>query len=329
VATVLQKFRNDNELEEIKLFYLERLMDQLDSGCNYLARNTFFRYKSHFQSLLQPSHIDRLEQNTQQQNSWTRDDELKFLDRMNNAWLFGEHKTVHDCGQEIMLRQNDKTDVNVELVEQVQNLLASNNAYYIEPDNINVNTFINAKVAFVVGQRKSQSNPTKPLAGNPGFYLRDACGLRYRCFIKQVNNIQEGDEVKLKITNIPGLVFATLNTREPIIYLEPRTTPGETIEVEIGSISHTENSFTFRYHSYDGFLWFKRHGVNKRIFNKFTLRPGDRINARVLYTSEEEKRSSSGNITRLGIIKAIPLRRVVPASTLMVDQGNGVAKALN
>ncbi len=329
MATVLHQFRNEEEQEQIKLFYLERLMDQLDSGCAYMARATFLRYRAHFESILQSSHINRLEQTTQQQSVWNHNDELIFLDRMKNAWLFGEYKTVHDCGHEILLHQRDKKDANLELIEQVQNLLASNNAYYIEPDSININTFVNAKVAFVVGQRKSQSNPGKLLNGNPGFYLKDACGMRYRCFIKQVNDIEEGAELKLKITNIPGLVFATLNTQEPIIYLEPRTIPGETIEIEIGSLSHTENSFTFRHHSYDGFLWFKRHGVNKRIFNKATLRPGDRITARVLYTSEEEKRSSSGNITRLGIIKAIPLRRVVPVSTLMVDQENGVAKALN
>ena len=101
------------------------------------------------------------------------------------------------------------------------------------------------------------------------------------------------------------------------------------IEIELVSLSHTENSFTFRHHSYDGFLWFKRRGVNKAVFNKSTLRPGDRIIAKVLYTTEEEKRAGNGNITRLGIIKAIPVRKAGQEQSPEDNPNTDAAKALN
>ncbi|MGC9326150.1 MAG: hypothetical protein ACP5I1_00820, partial [Candidatus Hinthialibacter sp.] len=293
---------------------------------------TYHRYRASFQSMLKPHHIKRLDQITAEQNQWDSQQEKKWLDRFKNAWKFSEHKTVHDCGKELLLHYQQQSEIQTKrksAEEEIRDILAANNAFYIEPDSIHINRFINASIDFVVENRKSSSSSHKSLPGNPGFYLIDALGVRYRCFVKQVKNVNVGDKIKLKITNIPGLAIATYANREPIIYLEPRLAPGDIIDVELGTLSHTENSFTFRCYSYDGFLWFKRRGVNKSLFNKKTLRPGDRVRARILYTTEEEKRSPSGNITRLGIIKAAPLKKIMPEEILQSDPSNGAAKALN
>jgi len=69
--------------------------------------------------------------------------------------------------------------------------------------------------------------------------------------------------------------------------------------------------------------------VNKALFNQSTLRPGERIIAKVLYTTEEEKRASNGNITRLGIIKAIPVRKADQELNPEDNPDTDAAKALN
>lgn len=304
-------------------------MEQVESGCILLANHIFRRYRNQFGAMLKPAHLARLEQITSQNVSWNPEREKQFIDRMKNAWEFGEYKTVHDSGEEILLHLKNPNNGHAQIAEQVRDILAANNYHYIEPDSININTFLDAPIAFIVEKRKAQNQSQRSLRGNPGFYLEDAAGSRYRCFVKQVDDVDIGEQLKLKITNIPGIAFATQNSQEPIIYLEPRVSPGDTIEIELGTLSHTENSFTFRHHSYDGFLWFKRRGVNKSLFNESTLQEGDRIVARVLYTTEEEKRSSSGNITRLGIIKAVPLMKAVPESNPEAGPDTGAAKALN
>lgn len=329
MTKVLRQLRTDHDQEKVLLFYLERVLEQVDSGCVHLAHQTFNRYRSHFRAMLKSSHLDRLDQITSVSSPWTPIEEKKFLDRMRNAWEFSEYKTVHDCGHEILIHQSHKQNGNTRTYDEASEILAANNYHYIEPDSIAINTFINASVSFMVEKRKSQNNTQKTLQGNPGFYLSDALGSQYRCFIKQVDRAEIGEHLRLKITNIPGLAFATPTSKEPIIYLEPRVSPGDIIEIELGTLSHTENSYTFRHHSYDGFLWFKRRGVNKNIFNKETLHSGERVIARVLYTTEEEKRSASGQITRLGIIKAIPLRRIASGMSLEDDPDTDAAKVLN
>lgn len=329
MTKVLRQFRTEQDQEKVLLFYLERVMEQIESGCILLANDTFRRYRNQFGALLKPAHLARLDQVTSQDSNWSAETERVFIERMKNAWEFGEYKTVHDACKEILLHIKTPSNGHTQIAEQVRELLAANNFFYIEPDSININTFIDANVVFIVEKRKAHNQTQRLLRGNPGFYLEDALGNRYRCFVKQVDDVGVGERLKLKITNIPGIAFATQTMQEPIIYLEPRVSPGDTIEIELGTLSHTENSFTFRHHSYDGFLWFKRRGVNKNLFNQDTLQEGDRIVARVLYTTEEEKRSPSGNITRLGIIKAIPVRKAALESNPEADPDTGAAKALN
>ena len=324
----LGQLRTEDDQQRIFLFYLERVMEQLEHGSLRLARQTFERYRAFFAALLKANHLQRLEESVSQPDVWTPEKETKFFERMKNAWEFGEYKAVHDCAREILLHHQHESDPCA-MCTRVYGILVMNNAKYIEPDSIAINTFIDAKIDFIVEKRKSNSQSNKILQGNPGFYLEDAVGTRYRCFVKQVNNVKVGDTLKLKITNIPGLAIATRSNQEPILYLEPRVSPGELIEIELVSLSHTENSFTFRHHSYDGFLWFKRRGVNKAVFNKSTLRPGDRIIAKVLYTTEEEKRAGNGNITRLGIIKAIPVRKAGQEQSPEDNPNTDAAKALN
>lgn len=324
----LVQLRSNDDQQRIVLFYLERIMEQLEIGCLLLARQAFERYSSYFATLLKPNHLQRLQEAVAQPDPWSSSKENAFFERMQNAWEFGEHKAVHDCGREILLHHHHESDPCA-LCVKVNDMLVVNNAHYIEPDSIAINTFIDAKIDFIVEKRKSSAQTRKNLQGNPGFYLQDAVGTRYRCFVKQVNDVKVGDVLKLKITNIPGLAIATRNNQEPILYLEPRVSPGDLIEIELVSLSHTENSFTFRHHSYDGFLWFKRRGVNKALFNQSTLRPGERIIAKVLYTTEEEKRASNGNITRLGIIKAIPVRKADQELNPEDNPDTDAAKALN
>ncbi len=328
---VLPYNRTQQEEQEILLFYVERILELVEKGCISLAKAAFERNKSKLRSLLSEEIFNRLKNKTQEDLSWNQEKEKSFYERMEHAWSFGEHKSVHDLGHEILFHHNHKADScpTHDICNEVLERLAANSIHYIEPDSIAVNTFIDATIQFVVENRRPNRDGVKNLEGNPGFYLHDVMDRRYRCFVKQLNEVQVGEMHKLKITNIPGPALTNGKKSEPIVYLEPRVAPGDLIEVELNSLSHTGNSFTFRHYSYDGFLWFKRRGVNKEIFNKNTLQPQDRIVAKVLYTTEEEKRTHSGKVTRLGIIKAIPIRRAEQEPYPQEDQDNGAAKVLN
>ncbi len=331
MGSVLTKFQKTNTEEQVLLYYVERILEHLDAGCILLARNIFKVYERSLKELLKTEHFAYIKERVNYPDDWTDEKEREWLERFYNARAFGEYKIVHDLGHEILLHHDhDPAEcANHSLIGELMNILASNNVLFLEPGEVEINTFINAEVAFIVENRRSKSTSQKALEGNPGFSLIDTLGRRYRCFIKQVPNAQIGDRLQLKITNIPGLMLSDKKKSEQILYLEPRVMPGDVIEVELSNLSYTGNSFTFRFHSYDGFLWFKRKGVNKEIFNKNTLREKDRIIAKVLYTTEEEKRNKSGNISRLGIIKAIPLRRADAEPYPGENQDTDAARALS
>ncbi len=329
MSEVLRQVPGCEDEQRVPLFYAERVLELMESDYRSLARHIFITQQAQFSKLLKPDHLTHLETSTSQTGPWTKKDERTLWQRMQNAWAFGEYKTVHDCGHEILLRQDETETLSETFTEKVKQLLAANNAHYIEPDEVAINTFVDARIEFLVENRTSRSAQGATLQGNPGFYLRDALGRRFRCFVKQVDETQVGDKLHTKITNIPGLVLSSNNVRETILYLEPRIAPGDIIHVELNSLSHSGNSFTFRHLSYDGFLWFKRRGVNKEVFNRKSLRPNDRIIAKVLYTSDEEKRASNGNITRLGLIKAIPVRRAGTGFVREASPDTGAAKVLN
>ncbi|MGI6454468.1 MAG: hypothetical protein ACOX5R_02475 [bacterium] len=321
-----------NQTEKITLFYLERILEVLEADCILLGREIFRNHQLNFGKILDKELFNHLQERMKTRDIWDEAKERSLLLRLQNAYAFGEHKIVHDLAHEILLHHNHPADScpTHDICNTVNSILADNNCHYLEPDEIRNNTFINATVAFVVEDRRPKQKDTNvQLKGNPGFYLQDILGNKYRCFVKQVNQARIGDVLSLKITNVPGLTINSSGDVEQIIYLEPRVTPGETIEVELNSLSHTGNSFTFRHHSYDGFLWFKRRGVNKEIFNQNTLVPGNRILARVLYTSEEVKTIHQGKIARLGVIKAIPIRWVDEELTLQEHPETDAAKALS
>ncbi|MEW6238870.1 MAG: hypothetical protein AB1656_26090 [Candidatus Omnitrophota bacterium] len=328
---VLPFNRTPAEENQVALFYLERILDLTDSGCVQLAKNVWKRNKGKFQSLISANHYQRLEEKTNQTDDWSAAKEKEFFERMENARIFCEFKSVHNFGREIILHHIHRADEcpSHEIVYKVQERLAVNNVHYIEPDEVAINTFLDARIQFIVDQRRPSRQNSRSLEGNPGFYLTDVLGRRYRCFVKQVDDVKINDVLKLKITNIPGPALTNGNGSEPIVYFEPRVMPGDLIDVGLTSLSHTSNSFIFRHFSYDGFLWFKRRGVNKEIFNRNTLRPNDRVVAKVLYTTEEAKLSSSGKLTRLGIIKAIPIKRAEKELRPADDQDIGVAKVLS
>ncbi len=330
-SRILQSYQTTKDDDQVSLYYVERILEQLELGCFKLAKQTFEVRKTKYYELLKPEHFSYLNERVHCEDDWSEEKEQQWVDRLRNAWSFGVTKIVHDMAHEILLHHDHKPEEcsNHSICEEIVDILATNNSDYIEPDEVNINTFINPKVAFVVDQRRSKTNNQRILEGNPGFNLTDALGQRYRCFIKQISDVNIGDQLNLKITNIPGLMLTDNKRHEKIIYLEPRVIPGELIEVELSNISYTGNSFTFRYHSYDGFLWFKRKGVNKEVFNKNTLNANDRIIAKVIYTTEEEKRSKKGNISRLGIIKAIPVKRAGMESNQALNQDTGVARVLN
>lgn len=306
------------DTEEIKdktLFYLERVLELLDNGFVTISRHIFEQHQKEFADVLQNDHFLYLKERIPKEETWTNHKEQELYNRLKNAWTFGEYVAVHDCAYEILLHYPGKERTNHPLCLKIEDILATNNLYYIEPDEIAINAFIDTTIEFIVEN------------GNPGFRIQDCVGQWYRCFVKDVSGKAVGDSLKLKITNIPGLEINAKNKKEKVIYLEPRVTQGDIIEVEITSLSHTGNSYTFRHRSYDGFLWFKKRGVNRQIFNQNTLQPKDKILAKILYTTEEIKISDSGSPTRLGLIKAIPIKRVTSFSKVNPD--NSAATALN
>ena len=313
------------------VFYLERILEQLDMDVRALAQKIFFAYRSEFETMLNPEHFRHLQERASVVDNWTPKKEKQFYERVKNAVSFNESKVVHDLAHEIILHHHHPAETCSThwIFDEMLQLLAQNNNHYLEPDEICINTFLDAKIQFIVEQRRPRQPGKAPLVGNPGFHLTDVLNRSFRCFVKQVSGVKLNEELKLKITNLPGLTISTRNIIEPVVYLEPRVTPEDLIEVELLNLSHTGNSFTFRHHSYDGFLWFKRRGVNKEIFNKKTLQPKDHILAKVLYTSEEVKQSNRGTISRLGVIKAIPIKRVEEGESLAENPETGAAKALN
>ena len=331
MAKILENVHTPEREHQIALFYVERVLEQSEAGSILLAQKNFNRYQDCFEAILSPENFKYLVSQVQVEDDWSRQKENQWIERLQNANDFGEHKIVHDIAHEILLHHDHPADKcpTHSICDEVNDILANNNMEYLDPDDVTINTFLNATVSFLVDKRRSSSSGQDLLKGNPGFYIRDTLGRRCRCFIKQVANAQIGDHLKLKITNIPGFALTAGDSSEPIIYVEPRVSPGDVIEVELVSLSYTGNSFTFRHHSYDGFLWFKRRGVNKEIFNQNTLRPKDRIRAKVLYTTEEEKHSKGGNLTRLGIIKAIPLMRAGMESNPEADPDNYAARVLS
>lgn len=327
IAGILSQEERDRDT----LFYMERVLELTEQECFALARRTFERHRRDFAVMLEPGPYEQLESRAMAGDRWSPEKEDEMFENLRNAHSFNEFKAVHDLGLEILLHHQHKAESCPThwRCDEINQCLAEANAHYLEPDEVAVNTFVDAVIQFVVEQRRPRS-PGKPnLEGNPGFHLKDALGRAYRCFVKQVRGVDQGDLLKLKITNIPGMSISNKGVSEPIVYLEPRVTPGDKIEVELLNLSHTGNSFTFRHHSYDGFLWFKRRGVNKELFNRHTLKPKDRIMAKILYTSEEIKVSDRGNVTRLGVIKAIPVKRAEDSNRREEGPNNNAAKALN
>ncbi len=324
VKSLLPKEEQEKEV----LFYLERVLELVNFGCVKRAQKVFHAYQHDAERLLSSEHYNLLVEKISIEDDWDQEKEIAFWQRLHHAEEFSEYQAVHDIAHEILLHYSHPTEScpTHEIYEKVNRILSRTHAFYLEPDDVRINTFIDAEIDFVVEKRRPNGNGSIELKGNPGFYLTDAMGRKYRCFVKQVEEAKEGQVLPLKITNIPGLSLTSKEGTEPILYLEPRVEPGDMIEVEIASLSHTGNSFTFRHHSYDGFLWFKRRGVNKKIFNEKSLKPKDRVIAKVLYTSEEEKHKN-GKIARLGVVKAIPMHRAEQAAEENPD--NDAARVLN
>jgi len=318
MAEPTQKEKNSSR-EDNAVFYLERLMDQLDRQCFLLAHRTFVRHRSDFAAILEKSLLDNLQKRVQSEVPQEIGSQNKVIEKVTNAVQFGEYRTAHDLATEYLLAhdQPNASNGNMTAIETLRNLLAETRRFYLEPDDVRVNVFVNAEVGFVVERRGICSKTGRPLEGNPGFIWVDALKRRYRCFVKQVPEVKVGDLLRLKVTNVTNTFIDTSNGKERVVYLEPRVQSGDHVAVEVSSLSHTGNSFTFRLHSYDGFLWFKRRGVNKQVFNESTLRPGDQVLAEVLYTTEEIKLGSNGTPRRLGLIKAVPLKR------LDAEEGSG------
>ena len=316
--------------EAAALYYAERILELSNLGFYLLAQQRYQTYESCLRSMLSAEVSKSLQERTAKPDDWSPQKEQNLMARIKDAVEFNEHKAVHDCAHEILLHHNHRADCcpTHHICDEVVEVLSENNTHFIEPGEIDINTSINAEVEFIVEQRRSGSDGRNP-QGNPGFYWTDALNRKFRGFIKQVDQVNIGEKLKLKVTNIPGLTINSREQAEQILYLEPRVSPGDIIEVKLSSLSHTRNSFTFRHHSYDGFLWFKRRGVNKEIFNERTLRPNDKLFVKILYTTNEERRSSKGNITRLGVIKAIPFKRVEQQSSPPERLSIGVASAPN
>ena len=310
------------DLEGQAAFSLERLLEQLDRECPLVAQRTFVGAHTLFRQVLDTDLLVKLQERVFAAVPDENDEFTVNWERLSDALNFGEHKLVHDRCSEFLLRHSHlrgHAEADVDL-GRAQDLLASCRMNYIEPEEVAVNTFINGQIQFVVSERRGSNGTaardnggngqSTPMRGDPGFSISDALGRRYRCFVKQVPGAKLEEVLKLKITNVTDITIDGDHGPETVLYLEPRIHSGEQVMVRLDSLSYTGNSFTFRLHRYDGFLWFKRRGVNKEMFNAETLHPGDQVVVQVLYTSEQPKWQSGGRLQRLGIIKAIPLHRV-------------------
>ena len=67
----LGQLRTEDDQQRIFLFYLERVMEQLEHGSLRLARQTFERYRAFFAALLKANHLQRLEESVSQPDVWT------------------------------------------------------------------------------------------------------------------------------------------------------------------------------------------------------------------------------------------------------------------
>lgn len=312
VAVQVPLIEQDPVMESKSIFYMERILELLSKHCFVQAKTVFYRYHKYMEQMLSPEHFQQMRHRVDQNDDWSTQKENQFQQLLQSAQTSRIPIDIHDYATELLahIEEPSSDSCTQESYLRLQRVLAENYFHYIDPDEITINTFINAKVEFVVESRRASRDNDVMIDGDPGFYLTDSMDNTYRCFIKQVSGVEVGSTLRLKITNIPGMSIKGKQAKEKIIYLEPRIEPGDSLEIEVMNVSHTGNSFTFRHHSYDGFLWFKRRGVNKKDFNQNNIKPKDKILAKVLYTSDDIKRSKSGQITRLGIVKAIPLKRL-------------------
>ena len=255
--------------EEVAVFYLERLMDQLDRECFLLAHRTFVRHRNEFLLILDQDLVESLQKRVQSEIP-KQMDAGKTIEKVTSAVQFGEYRAAFDLGTEYLLAydQPDVSNTSATTLETIKNLLADARWFHLEPDEIQINSFVNAEIGFVVDRRGICAKTGEPLSGNPGFTWVDCLGQRYRCFVKQVPDANAGDLIKLKITNVTNNFINTSHGKERIIYLEPRVQKGDRIPVEVLSISHNKHSFTFRLHSYDGFLWLRHRSVNRKTFKR-------------------------------------------------------------
>lgn len=320
-------------------FHLERLLEQLDGGYPAAAHRTFVTHHAMFRDVLEEELFEALQKRVF--SAEPARDEAFALDfaRLKDALEFCEYAFVHDQCSEFLLRHSHESGRTTEkAIQKAEELLAASRMHYLEPDEVRINTAINGRIEFVVSERKIKTSSTESMPrsildvnrqqgghrdsipGDPGFTIADTSGRLYRCFVKKVSAATVGDVIHLKITNVTQKTIMGENGEETILYLEPRYHPGEEITVVLDALSYTGNSYTFRLHSYDGFLWFRRRGVNKEKFNTETLRPGDCVVAKILYTSEDPKWQRDGSLQRLGIVKAIPLRRVESLTVADLDR---------
>jgi hypothetical protein len=298
--------------EELAVFYLERLMDQLDRECFLLAHRTFVRHRADFLIILDTELVEGLQRRVQSEVPKELGSPERVVEMVTHAVQFGEYRAAYDIGIEYLLAHDRPNAPNgtLTILETIRNLVADARRFHFEPDDLQLNTAVNTEIGFIVERRGICAKTGQPLSGNPGFTWVDTIGNRYRCFVKQVENAQVGDLLRLKITNITNSFIETAKGKERIVYFEPRVQKGDIVPVEVLSLSHNGHSFTFRLHSYDGFLWLKHRSVNKTVFNEQNVRVGDRVLAEVLYTTEELKVGSKGTPKRLGLVKALPIRRL-------------------
>ncbi|MBZ0254618.1 hypothetical protein K8I31_01060, partial [bacterium] len=231
IEPVSSQIKNSVVDEAAALYYAERILELSNLGFHILAQRRMQTYESSLRSMLSQEAFQTLKNRISQSDDWTQQKEQNLMARMKDAVEFNEHKAVHDCAHEILLHHDHRADCCPThfICDEVIEVLSENNAKFIEPGEIDINTSINAEVDFIVEQRRSSGDGRNP-QGNPGFYWTDALNRKYRGFIKQVENIRVGDKLKLKVTNVPGLTINSRDQAEQILYLEPRVLPGDVIE---------------------------------------------------------------------------------------------------
>lgn len=130
------------------------------------------------------------------------------------------------------------------LLQDIVDLTYSIRGKYMNKNEIQIGTYVNAEVEFIPKARFAEKGYGLK-RGDPGFTIFNNLNEEFDCYIKEMPDLKVGDEVRLLVTNI--------NWKFNAIYLEPRIEVGDIIYAKSKGVGKKEEPM-FRFLSYDGFV---------------------------------------------------------------------------